>query len=45
MNNSPATRFVGIDLHKHFAVVAAVDARQQIVLRPTRRIHLDDFPA
>lgn len=45
MNNSPVTRFVGIDLHKHFVVVAAVDAQQQIVLQPTRRIDLDDFSA
>ena len=45
MDNSPVTRFVGIDLHKHFVVVAAVDAQQQIVLQPTRRIDLDDFPA
>jgi transposase len=39
------TRFVGIDLHKHFVVVAAVNAQQQILLKPTRRIDLDDFPA
>lgn len=39
------TRFVGIDLHKHFVVVAAVDAHQMLVLQPTRRIMLDDFPA
>lgn len=45
MNNSPVTRFVGIDLHKHFVVIAAVDARQQVVLPPTRHIDLDDFPA
>lgn len=45
MNNSPPTRFVGIDLHKHFVVIAAVDAQQQIVLQPTRHIDLDDFPA
>lgn len=45
MDNSPVTRFVGIDLHKHFVVVAAVDARQQVILPPTRRIDLDDFPA
>jgi len=45
MNNSLATRFVGIDLHKHFAVVAAVDTRQQVLLQPTLRIALDDFAA
>ena len=38
------TRFVRIDLHKHFVVVAAVDAQQQILLKPTRRIDLDTFP-
>jgi hypothetical protein len=37
-------RFVGIDLPKHFVVVAAVDATQQVLLKP-RRIDLDDFPA
>jgi hypothetical protein len=41
----PPTRgFVGIDLHKHFVVVAAVDVAQQVLLKP-RRIDLDDFPA
>lgn len=43
MDNSFA-RFVGIDLHKHFVVIAAVNAQQQVVLPPTRRIDLDDFP-
>jgi transposase len=38
------SRFVGVDLHKHFVVVAAVDARQQVLLKP-RRIHLDELPA
>lgn len=38
------TRFVGIDLHKHFVVVAAVDAQQNLVHQPSRRISLDDFP-
>jgi transposase len=37
-------RFVGIDLHKHFVVIAAVDATQRVLLKP-RRITLDDFPA
>jgi transposase len=36
-------RCVGIDLHKHFVVVAAVDTAQQVLLKP-RRIALDDFP-
>jgi len=42
---SDCKRFVGIDLHKHFVVVAAVDAQQQLVLKPTGRIDLDDWPA
>ncbi len=40
---SECTRFVGTDLHKHFAVVAAVDAHQQVLLRPSRQIRLDDW--
>ncbi|MCJ7556215.1 MAG: transposase, partial [Gammaproteobacteria bacterium] len=44
-NTAVVTRFVGIDLHKHFVVVAAVDAPQTVLLKPTRRIDLDDFPA
>ena len=43
-NDSIATRFVGIDLHKYYVVVAAVNARQEVVLRP-RKISLDDLPA
>ncbi len=35
-------RFVGLDVHKHFVVVGAVDAQQQVVLRP-RRLEFDDF--
>jgi len=45
MDNSLTPRFVGIDLHKHFAVVAAVNAQQRLVLPPTRPIDLDEFPA
>lgn len=45
MPDSHLTRFVGVDLHKHFAVVAAVDAQQQLVLKPTGRISLDDWGA
>jgi hypothetical protein len=47
MNTEPGCtprRFVGIDLHKHFVVVAAVDGRQQIILEP-QRVSLDDLPA
>ena len=35
-------RFVGIDLHKHYVVVAAVDGQQELLLNP-RRISLDTF--
>ncbi|MGC8947661.1 MAG: IS110 family transposase, partial [Anaerolineae bacterium] len=45
MDSLHVTRFVGIDLHKHFVVVAAVNVWQQVILPPTRRIDLDDFPA
>ena len=43
-NDSTITRFVGLDLHKHFVVVTAVNAQQEVVLRP-RKISLDDLPA
>ncbi len=36
------SRFVGLDLHKEYVVVAAVDACQQVLLKP-RRISLDDL--
>jgi transposase len=39
-----AVRYVGIDLHRHWIVVAAVDRDQQLVL-PPRRLHVDAFPA
>ena len=35
-------RFVGLDVHKRYVVVAAVDAQQKIVL-PPRRLDLCDF--
>ena len=38
------TRFVGIDLHKTYVVVGAVDAHQQVVLKP-RRLTLAAFEA
>jgi transposase len=47
MNTDPGftpRRFVGVDLHKHFVVVAAVDSRQQTTLKP-QRVSLDDLPA
>lgn len=42
--SSVIRRFLGIDLHKRFVVVAGVDGQQQLCLRPTRRISLDRFP-
>lgn len=35
-SNVQATRFVGLDVHKRSVTVGAVDAHQQIVLRPFR---------
>jgi transposase len=37
-----ATRFVALDVHRHSITVAAVDARQTVVLKP-RRLALPDF--
>jgi transposase len=37
-----AERFVALDVHKHYVVVGAVNAGQQIVLSP-RRVDLDDL--
>lgn len=34
--NVQATRFVGLDVHKRSVVIGAVDAQQQILLRPFR---------
>jgi transposase len=34
--NVPATRFVGLDVHKRSVMVGAVDAQQRILLRPFR---------
>ncbi|MGD1996132.1 MAG: IS110 family transposase [Anaerolineae bacterium] len=39
----PFTRFVGVDLHKRFVVIAAVDAQQNVVLTP-RRVSLKQLP-
>jgi transposase len=38
------TRYLGVDLHKHYLVIGGVNARQEVVLVP-RRIELDDWPA
>ena len=39
---NPPNRFIGLDVHKHSIVVAAVDKEQQILLRP-RRVALPEF--
>jgi transposase len=47
MNVSPvsgATRFLAVDLHKHYVVVGGVNARQEVVLKP-RGLSLGDWPA
>jgi transposase len=36
-------RFIGLDVHKAYVVVAAVDAQQSILLQP-RRIAIDNLP-
>lgn len=38
------TRYLGVDLHKHYLVIGGVNTRQAVVLVP-RRIELDDWPA
>jgi len=37
-------RFVGLDVHKHYVMVAAIDATQQVVLTP-RKLSLERFVA
>jgi transposase len=37
-----STRFVGLDVHRRYATVAAVDSKQQVVLT-ARRIDFNDF--
>ena len=41
-SSEPASRFVALDVHKHYVMVAAVDAQQKVVLSP-RRVSLDSF--
>jgi len=36
------SRFIGLDVHKHYVVVGAVDAQQTVVLRP-QRLALEEF--
>jgi len=38
------TRYLGVDLHKHYLVIGGVNARQVVVLAP-RRVELDDWLA
>jgi transposase len=38
------TRFVGLDVHRQFVMVAAVDAQQHLLLDPIK-VPLDTFPA
>jgi transposase len=40
---SSITRFFGVDLHKHFLFIAAVNSLQQIVLKPLK-IPLENWP-
>lgn len=40
--SSSARRFVALDIHKHYLVVAALDAHQQIVLQP-KRVEVAEF--
>jgi transposase len=37
------TRYLGVDLHKHYLVIGGVNARQEVVL-PPRRVELDNWP-
>jgi transposase len=40
-NARPSPRYVGLDIHKHYCVVAAVDREGQVVLQPVRVEHQD----
>lgn len=42
-DSSTETRYLGVDLHKHYLVIGGVNARQELVLTP-RRVELDDWP-
>jgi transposase len=41
---SSITRFFGVDLHKHFIYIAAVNSLQEIIFKPLK-IYLDEWPA
>lgn len=40
-NASPSRRYVALDIHKHYCVVAAVDRDGKVVLQPVRVGHVD----
>jgi transposase len=40
-NTRPAIRYVALDIHKHYCVVAAVNRDAQVVLQPVRVEHQD----
>jgi transposase len=42
--STPETRYLGIDLHKHYLVIGGVSVHQEVVLAP-RRIELDEWLA
>jgi uncharacterized protein (DUF1778 family) len=37
-------RYVGLDVHKHYVMIAAVNAAHEVVLRP-QRVNLTTLPA
>lgn len=41
---APIERYVALDVHKHYVMVAAIDAAQQVVLTP-RKLSLERFAA
>ena len=41
---SSTTRFFGVDLHKHFIYIAAVNSLQEIILKPLKK-SLEEWPA
>lgn len=43
-SSSEETRYLGIDLHKHYLVIGGVNLRQEVVL-PPRRVELDAWLA
>ena len=42
MDPDPIPRYVALDVHRHYVMVAALDATQKIVL-PPRKIAMDHF--